>query len=106
MDHAVPVGVLNHFGDLRTVLSEVARIVRSGGTFGFVVEHREAEQEGSYDICPPNAPTGETHTMYRHGVEDITQILADNGLTMLRSLESPVNHGGGQALRAMACSVR
>ena len=106
MDHAVSVGVLNHFGDLRTVFSEVARIVRRGGIFGFVAEHREAGQEGSYDISPPNAPAGETHTMYRHGADDISGLLTANGFTVLRSLEFPVIHGGGQALRAMACIVR
>jgi len=106
MDHAVSVGVLNHFGDLRTVFSEVSRIVRPGGIFGFVVEHREAGQEGSYDICPPNAPAGTTHTMYRHGADDISELLANNSFTMLRSLEFPVMHGGGQPLRAMAYIVR
>lgn len=106
MDHAVSVGVLNHFGDLRTVFSEVSRIVRPGGIFGFVVEHREAGQECSYHICPPNAPAGTTHTMYRHGADDISQLLSDNSFTMLRSLEFPVMHGGGQPLRAMAYIVR
>ena len=86
MDHAVSIGVLNFFSDLQPVFGEVARIVRDGGVFAFVVGERAPGEPASFVVGPEHTQTGGSVTMYRHGTEQIGQLMEANGFTLLNSL--------------------
>ena len=90
LDHAVCLGVLNHFRDLRVVFSEVARVLRSGGVFAFVVGDRGPGEEAELVVGPEHTGTGASAVMYRHGAEEIAELLRGNGFELMRSLEFPV----------------
>ena len=90
LDHAVCLGVLNFFGDLRLVFRQVARIVRDDGIFVFVVGDRNAGEEAEFVVGPEHTQSDSNVTMYRHGTEEINGLLNDNDFALLRSLEFPV----------------
>jgi predicted TPR repeat methyltransferase len=87
MDHAVCVGVLNFFEDLRPVFREVGRILRDGGLFVFVVADRNAAEQSRMIVGPEHTQADVHVTMYRHSVEQIEGWLQGSGFGMERSLE-------------------
>ncbi len=90
LDHAVCLGVLNFFGDLRPVFSEVARILRDDGVFAFVVGDRAPGEAAEFLVGPEHTESDSTVTMYRHGTEEVTGLLNDNDFALVRCLEFPV----------------
>jgi len=90
LDHAVCLGVLNFFRDLRVVFREVARILRDDGVFAFVVGDRRPGEEAELVVGPEHTGTGLSAVMYRHGTEEINGLLKDNRFELVRSLEFPV----------------
>lgn len=108
MDHAVCLGVLNFFRDLRPVFRQVARVVRDNGVFAFVVGDRAAGEEAEFMVGPEHTQSDSTVTMYRHGMEEITSLLKDNDFELLRCLEFPVpmDRERTEVLRAKAYVAR
>lgn len=90
LDHAVCLGVLNFFSDLRPVFREVARIVRNDGVFAFIVGDRGPGEAAELTVGPEHTESDSTVTMYRHGTEEINDLLNDNGFELVRCLEFPV----------------
>jgi len=90
LDHAVCLGVLNFFRDLRPVFREVGRILRDDGVFVFVVADRAPGEEAWFVVGPEHTQSDSTVTMYRHGTEEINGLLNDNDFTLVRCLEFPV----------------
>jgi ubiquinone/menaquinone biosynthesis C-methylase UbiE len=81
LNHAICIGVLDFFRDLKPVFREVARILRDNGLFVFAVAER----------CPGEGPEytaesqpGLTVTMYRRTTEEINCLLQDNDFESLR----------------------
>lgn len=99
LDHAICVGVLNHFEDLGPVFRETSRILKDGGVFAFVVAHRRIGE--SSDIQVQHADT--RVTMFRHGEEQIGALLLEHGFDLLRELEFPVT---GHAENATPLSLK
>jgi len=108
MDHAICIGVLHFFGDLRPVFGEVTRIVRDDGIFVFIVEDRAPAEEAEYVLGPEYTETGSSVTMCRHGTEEIGELLGDHEFALVRRLEFtvPMNREGTEAFRAKACVAR
>jgi len=90
LDHAVCLGVLNFFKDLKIVFIEVARILRDNGIFVFVVGDCGPGDEAEFVVGREDAETDSSVTMYRHGTEQINGLLNDNHFELLRYLEFPV----------------
>jgi predicted TPR repeat methyltransferase len=89
-DHAVSVGVLNFFADVKPVFEEAARLVRPGGIVGFTVEEQKAEQKAEYvlDIGADGGSGGaSTVTMHRHGDAHVRSLLDACGFDVLKDLE-------------------
>ena len=82
-DHAVCIGVLNHFDDLAPVFRETSRVLRDNGTFAVVVGDRREGESPGFEV--PHA--GSTVTMFRHSAEQIRALLQETGFAPLRELE-------------------
>lgn len=104
LDHAICIGVLHFFGDLRPVFGEVMRIVRDDGIFVFIVEDRAPGEEAKYVLGPEYTESGSSVTMYRHGMEEIRRLLDDHELSLVRRLEftMPMDREGTETFRAKA----
>ena len=86
MDHAVCVGVMNHFEDLITVFRETSRILKDNGIFAFIVADRSSGEGSSFEV----AHVGSRTTMFRHSSEQIVSLLHETGFDLLRELEFSV----------------
>ncbi len=108
LDHAVCMGVLHFFGDLRPVFQEVARIVRDGGVFVFIVEDRAPGEEAEYVLGPEYTGSDSSVTMYRHDAEDIGALLDNHEFALMRHLEFavPMDREGARTFRAKTYLAR
>lgn len=86
MDHAVCLGVFNFFRDLSPVFREVARILREGGLFVFVVGDRMEDEAMEFVVGPEHTHSGGSMTMYRHSARQINGWLHEFGFTPQRRL--------------------
>ena len=86
MDHAVCVGVMNHFEDLLTVFRETSRILKDNGIFAFIVAERSSGEGSSFEVAHADSRT----TMYRHSSEQIESLLHETGFALLREIEFSV----------------
>jgi len=104
MNHAVCIGVLNHFQDLESVFRETSRILKDSGVFGFVVTDRKPEEGASFDVEHADSRT----TMFRHSKDQISVLLQKTGFEFLRELEFAVrgHEDRGQSMRMKAYAVR
>ncbi len=87
MDHAICIGVLDFFRDLKPVFREVARILRNQGVFVFVVASRGPGEGPEYLA---DSQSGSMVTMYRRTTEEINDLLEDNDFELLRHVEFAV----------------
>ena len=94
INHAICVGVLNHFETLDPVFIETSRILKAQGVFGFIVGDRKKDEEAMFEI----QHAGSCHTMYRHGTDQINSLLLVHGFCLLRELEfiMPVHENDGK----------
>ena len=90
IDHALCVGVLPHIENLTPVFREVARILRRGGIFAFMV----GEQTQKLN-CSNEALAGQYAqvAMFSHPQETVRDHLARYGFRRLRSVAFTVAHG-------------
>jgi len=106
LDHAVCVGVLNHFEDLGPVFRETSRILRDSGVFGFIVADMRPDETPSFHVEHADSRV----TMFRHGRSQIFDLMDRNAFEPLRELEfSVAGHDGRSApfrLRAYAARRR
>ena len=88
-DHVISIAVFNFIGELGPIFEEVARIIRDGGIFGFMVfELKTGGRDGraSYtgdDIAEVVDEEWEVK-MFRHSDEYVSRLLRDNGFAVLR----------------------
>ena len=82
-DHAICVGVLNHFENLQTVFSETSRILRDNAIFAFIVADRKDGEQTSFKVEHGGSQT----TMYRHSPEQIKKLLQNNYFISAKELE-------------------
>jgi len=90
-NHVISLGVLNFFANLGGVFSEVARIIKSKGIFGFSIEEKKAGQEVRYTLCV-NSGSGRAKgsceiAMYRQKGEKIREQLEEVGFHVLKEFE-------------------
>ena len=90
VDHMISMAVFNFIRELGPIFEEVARIVRMGGIFGFMVfEQKPQCRDGwvSYKGDDISEKTDEESgvRMFRHSEEYISRLLRGNGFTVLRS---------------------
>lgn len=83
INHAICVGVLNHFDNIEPVFSEAARILKDKGIFGFIVADRKNDENAMFEV----QHAGSYHKMYRHSFEQIHAYTEKSGLQILRELE-------------------
>lgn len=79
MDHALCTGVLNFFADPSAIFRETSRIIRTEGTFTFLVLDR-AEHEPPEILIRDHQPD-EALTFFRHSHEQVETVLSESGLT-------------------------
>jgi ubiquinone/menaquinone biosynthesis C-methylase UbiE len=96
LDHAVCVGVMNHFEDLGAVFRETSRILKDNGIFAFVVADRSAGEESSFEVEHADSRT----TMFRHSSEQIGSLLHETCFSLLRDLDFSV-HGHNETSRPL-----
>ncbi|MBN2590182.1 MAG: class I SAM-dependent methyltransferase [Sedimentisphaerales bacterium] len=82
-DHAVCVGVLNHFDDLSPVFSETSRILKKNGTFTFIAADRKNNEEHTFNVEHENSKT----TMFRYSSEEIEKLLEDTNFVLMKQVE-------------------
>jgi predicted TPR repeat methyltransferase len=87
LDHAVCIGVLNHFEDLRPVFNETSRILKDNGIFAFVVAGRKSDEESSFEV-----EHGDSRTiMSLHSEEQINELLHNTDFVLIREFKFPVS---------------
>ena len=90
-DHIICVAVLNSFRDLAPLFEEFARVLAGQGILGFTVEEQKEGQAEGYAINRvelSEQPKPEDSVMLcRHSQNYITEVLACNGFSVLKSLE-------------------
>lgn len=87
LDHAVCIGVLNHFENLQPVFGEASRILKNNGIFAFIVADRKSNEQPSFQVEHGDSRS----TMYRHNAEQIGKLLQDGGFTFIKGLEFSVS---------------
>jgi predicted TPR repeat methyltransferase len=90
MDHAICVGVLNHFENIEPVFCEASRILKDKGIFGFIVADRKSDEKSMFEV----QHAGSCHKMYRHSLEQILEYTEKTGLRILREMEFLVPEHG------------
>jgi predicted TPR repeat methyltransferase len=86
VDHAVCVGVLQFFSDLSTVFGEIARILKEGGVFVFVVGDRTENEAADVVVGVDSAKSDRPITMYRHTQRQISGWANAVGFTSVSSV--------------------
>ncbi|MDH4157762.1 MAG: class I SAM-dependent methyltransferase [candidate division Zixibacteria bacterium] len=89
--HAVSIGVLHFFGDLTSLFSEVSRLVKPGGIFGFdFFEHATEVNKGYRKVQSGVYSRHDPHyggKVYRHKESYILGLLAGTGFSVLDDTE-------------------
>jgi predicted TPR repeat methyltransferase len=85
-DHAICVGVLNHFENLHPVFRETSRILKDKGIFAFIVADRKNGEQASFKVEHGDSQT----TMHRHSSEQIKKLLNDTGFTLTKEVDFSV----------------
>jgi len=83
INHAICVGVLNHFDNIEPVFLETSRILKDNGIFGFIVADRKNDENAMFEV----QHAGSCHKMYRHSYEQIYAYTERTGFQILRELE-------------------
>jgi len=95
VNHAICVGVLNHFENIEPVFMEAFRILKDKGIFGFIVADRKNTEKAMFEVQHANS----CHRMFRHSTDDIQSLISKYGFCSLRELEFIISgHGekGGE----------
>ena len=82
-DHAVSVGVLNHFEDLSTVFAEAARVLKENGVFAFVVDDRKEDEAARFEV----EHNGSQVALFRHSEALVNRYLRDTDFELLSKVE-------------------
>ena len=88
IDHAVCLGVLNHFANIKPVFIEVSLILRKEGIFVFTVADRKEGEDRQFLVESENTQADANQAvMYRYSMEEISDILNDNNFILLKYLK-------------------
>ena len=104
LNHAICIGVLNHFEDLEPVFRETSRILKDDGVFGFIVADRKPDEATCFDVTHADSRT----TMFRHNREQIGALLDRTDFEFLREVEFAVrgHEDRKQSMRLKAYAAR
>ena len=86
-DHVISSGVFHFFGELKTIMKEVSRIIKPGGIFAFTVAAMSSEENKAISGDPQNylkMPTSWGVAIFTHSNAYITNNLQDNGFDKLK----------------------
>jgi SAM-dependent methyltransferase len=86
-DHAICMGVLQFFEDLAPVFGEVGRVVRGGGTFGFIVVDRKPDEAALFTAGREHTKSDREVSMYRHDRPAVADALAAGGFVTVTDLD-------------------
>ncbi len=75
-NHVISCGVFHFIGDLTDLFTDVKRVIRKGGIFGFTI----APQETTADYIKEPTPWGVS--IYKHSSQYIMGLLDENGLEL------------------------
>jgi len=87
-DHAICCGVFHFFGELGPIVSEVSRVIKSGGIFAFTVASQTPEeQEASRDNSRNHLmrPTVWDVSIYAHSDGYIEEVLQGHSIEVLKT---------------------
>jgi len=87
-DHAICCGVFHFFGELGPIVSEVSRVIKSGGIFAFTLASQTPEeQEASRDNSRNHLmrPTVWDVSIYAHSDGYIEEVLQGHGIEVLKT---------------------
>ena len=87
-DHAICCGVFHFFGELGPIVSEVSRVIKSGGIFAFTVASQTPEEQEASRNNPRNhlmRPTAWDVSIYAHSDGYIEEVLQGHGFEMLKT---------------------
>jgi len=87
-DHAICCGVFHFFGELGPIISEVSRVIKSGGMFAFTIASQTPEElECSRDNSSGYVmqPTAWGVSIHAHSDRYIEEVLQDHGFETLKA---------------------
>lgn len=87
-DHAICCGVFHFFGELGPIVSEISRVMKPGGIFGFTIAGQTSEEEEAARDDSPRylrRPTAWGVSIYAHSDGYIDEVLQGHGFEMLKT---------------------
>ncbi len=103
--HAVCTGLMHLFADLGMIFGEVARVMRPGGVFAFVVAHPGGKREKQWIMggCAKHQGKVPFHVHSEASVDALSHEYGFEPVTSLRFLSSSI---GNQEMSYRACVLR
>ncbi|MCP4684539.1 MAG: class I SAM-dependent methyltransferase, partial [bacterium] len=90
-DHVISTGVFHFVGDLRGIFSEVGRVIKGGGTFGFDVDEYTPDTAGEYERASHGVYTRYDEAydvrLFRHSGKYLFEVFKETGFEMMHDLE-------------------
>jgi len=77
-DHVISCGVLHFIGELSSLFSEIKRVIKKEGIFGFTISPQETGKEISQEMTSWGVP------IYKHSPNYIRRLLDINGMRLLK----------------------
>jgi ubiquinone/menaquinone biosynthesis C-methylase UbiE len=77
-NHIISCGVFHFLGDLKNVFSDVARVLRKGGIFGFTIAPDNFTNEYSQQMTAWGVP------IFKHSTDYIKELLENNEMRLLK----------------------
>lgn len=90
-DHVIACGVFQLIERLEPLVSEAARLLKSGGTFVFTFEKHKMGADGGFPVrageVSKRVDEDSDTEVFRHSEAYIKRLLAENGFTVLKGVE-------------------
>jgi len=109
-DHVVATGVFHFVGDLRGVFAEAARVLRTGGSFGFDIDEYSPDTPADYERFMDGVYTRYDVEykvkLFRHSIEYVSDQTEIAGFELRHDVEFLVSRERRQYFRSIVLSKR
>lgn len=104
VNHAVCTGLMHLFGELDVIFSEIARIMKRGGVFAFVVAHPDNEDSSKSIVSRCNNRTGVS--FHFHSPSAMKELTVRYGFELINTLHFTSSSIGKREIEYRACIAR
>lgn len=77
-NHVISCGVLHFFGELNDLFSEIKRVIKEDGIFGFTISPQEIGEDIQKEMTSWGVP------IYKHSLNYIKRLLDANGMRLVK----------------------